>query len=138
MIPATGKDLSTCRRPLHGAGAFSLLEMVVASVILAAGLVVVLESVSSGLEASGRTDREAIAHRIAADRLNRAAAGESPDLGAEHSLSRRGTEYRWHVEEIASSGGPGGRALRCTVQWRARNERRRVVLERRVPAGLGP
>jgi len=123
---------------MHGARAFSLLELVVASVILAAGLVVVLESVSSGIEASGRTDREAIAHWMAADRLNRAAVGESSDLSAEHTERMRGTEYRWRVEELTSGGGANGRTLRCTVQWRVRDERREVVLERRVSAGAVP
>jgi hypothetical protein len=106
--------------------------MLVAAVVLAVGLVIVTESISTGLTAAARTERRLVARRLAADRLNRAAAEDGPALPRQGQTRFTGVAYSWRVLE----GPPrdGLRHLLCTVRWRTRGRQRTVTLERVVPA----
>lgn len=113
------------------AGGFSLLELLVAAVVLAVGLVIVTESISAGLTAAARTERRLFAGQLAADRLNRAAAEESAALPQEGQSHFAGVAYHWQVQEARSQEGP--RHLLCTVRWKSRGWQRTITLDRFVP-----
>lgn len=121
------------RSGLPGRTGFSLLEMLVASVVLAVGLVIVTESISSGLTASTRVDRQLFAGQLAADRLNRAAAGEYSALPQEGKSPLGGVEYHWRLQERRHEGGL--RSLLCSVRWTSRGRQQTVTLGRQLPAG---
>jgi len=126
-VPA-GPSASRRRR---GRG-FSLLEMLLAAAVLAAALLIVMESISFALTAAARMDRDQIAYRIAADRLERAAAGEYPSLPAEGQSGLAGAEYRWRVQ--AGPEADGLRPLRCIVRWESLGRGRTVMLSRHLPS----
>ena len=121
------------RAGLPGRAGFSLLEMLGASVVLAVGLVIVTESVSSGLTASTRVDRQLFAGQLAADRLNRAAAGEYSALPQEGKNPLGGVEYHWRLQEGRHEGGL--RSVLCSVRWTSRGRQQIVTLDRQLPAG---
>ncbi|KPK85171.1 MAG: hypothetical protein AMJ81_04010 [Phycisphaerae bacterium SM23_33] len=106
--------------------------MLVAAVVLAVGLVMVAESISAGLTAAARTERRLFAGRLAADRLNRAAAEAPAALPQEGQTHLAGVAYHWKVQQARSQGGLG--RLVCTVRWKSRGWQRTVTLERLVPA----
>lgn len=130
---ASAAPASPRRAGLPGRAGFSLLEMLVASVVLAVGLVIVTETISSGLGASTRVERELLAGRLAADRLNRAAAGEYSALPQEGKSRFGGVEYRWRLQEGRHEGGL--RSLLCSVRWTSRGRQQIVTLDRQLPAG---
>ena len=118
------------------AGGFSLLEMMVAATVLAVGLVIVTECISSGLTAGARAERRLTASQLAADRLNRAAAGVAASAHAS-TVRIAGLDYHWEIRE--STDAKSLRKLRCIVRWRSRGERRMVSLDRSLPsAPAGP
>ncbi|MFW6133454.1 MAG: prepilin-type N-terminal cleavage/methylation domain-containing protein, partial [Planctomycetota bacterium] len=84
----------TARRPRRPRRAFSLLEVLVASVILGGALVVILGSISSSLSAGTRAERLDAAHAIAGNRLRLAAAGAAGTLPAEGDEELSGVTYR--------------------------------------------
>ena len=127
--PSLASALARGPGPTERAG-FSLLEMLVASAVLAVGLVIVTESISAGLTASTSVDRLFHAGQLAADRLNRAAAGEYATLPHEGKRRFEGVEYRWRLEEGDSQGGL--RLVLCNVQWTSRGRRHMVTLGRRL------
>jgi len=112
--------------------------MLVAAVVLAVGLVIVTGSISAGATAATRSERRLLARQIAADRLNRAAAGEYPALPAEGQTAVAGVSYRWRVTEADSDGGLV--TVICDVHWRARGRERKLMLSRvvHVPVGGEP
>jgi len=111
---------------------FSLLEILVAAVVLSAALVIVLDSISSGQSASRRLGRKTAAQDLAADMLARAASGESAHLGREGRTRLDGTEYEWRIEQKPAQAGL--LRLRCTVRWRVRGDPLAVRAERLVTA----
>jgi len=141
MMPRRNKQVH--RPPVSPARAdgarrrgFSLLEMLVAAVVLAVGLVIVTESISSGVSAAARTERRFFAGQLAADRLNRAASGEYAALPQEGETRAAGVRYRWEVEQAPWQGRIG--LLRCTVRWESRGREQTATLSRFVsPARRG-
>ncbi|MBS3734630.1 MAG: type II secretion system protein [Phycisphaerae bacterium] len=132
MMP-TGRTLSP-----HARAGFSLLEVLVAAVILGGALVVILGSISGSLLAEGRAARLEGAYTVADDALNRAAAGAVGALPADRRRDLGGVTYQWRVERVT---GADGEMLRCVVTWRQRNRRRRITLQRLAPPqdeGVGP
>jgi type II secretory pathway pseudopilin PulG len=117
-------------RPQRIGSAFSLLELLVASVILAAGLVVVLQGISLGVRSSASSGTKATAYRLADDRLHRAAVGElaGGDSGQYHADG--GSPLEWRLESGAYDRGC--RRLRCVVTWRATGRERQVELSRLI------
>ncbi len=117
-------------RPRARAG-FSLLELLVAAVVLAVGLVIVTESLSSGLTASAGVDRRLFAGQLAADRLSRAAAGEYPSFPQEGQSRQGGVEYHWELREGQRQGVL--RSVLCSVAWVSRGRREMLTLSRELP-----
>ena len=115
------------RRASRRGGGFSLFEMIVAAVVLTVGLVLVMQSISSSLASGAGAERRLAAHRLAADRLARAAAGAATET---QGRTRHGPiMYRWRIEE---SDGPAGlRALTCTVRWTRRGVEKHLTVRRR-------
>ena len=135
-------EIVACPRPPcrpaapPGAGAFTLLEVILATVILAGALLVVTESLSMSMQGASETYRRQYARDLAADKLARACAGEMPSLPSESRQAHRGVEYQWQVE---AAGEPGAelRRITCKVRWEARKQSHTTVVQRDVLAG-GP
>ncbi len=111
---------------------FTLLEVLVAGIVLAVGAVVVLETISSSLSAAGALHRRAAGREIAADLLSKAAAGAMADLPQTGEQWRDGIVYRWTVRLLPAGDGPLQR-LSCTVEWVGRSAgrpTRSVTLDR--------
>jgi len=108
--------------------AFSLLEVLVATVILAAGIAIVAGALATNQVTAARAGRQVAAYDLAADLLDRAAAGELADRteGEEHAAA---TVFRWRLEE---SDDDALRTLRCVVGWSDRGTEREVAMERSV------
>ena len=126
MAAGPGRPARTKRK-----AGFSLLEMLVASAVLAVGLVIVTESISSGLTVSTGVDRELFARQLAADRLNRAAAGEYAPLPRAGRVSSGGVQYYWRVQ--AGGQQRGLRSALCVIRWTTRGRRQTVTLSRQLP-----
>ncbi len=122
------------RRRARPRGAFTLIEVLIAAVVLTVGLAIALQSIGSALSASARTARRAGATALAADRLAIAAAADAatPDGGE----TREGVTYRWEVETVAQ--GDGVDELTCTVTWRDAHGGGEVSLARRAWTGGQP
>ena len=117
--------------PARARRAFSLLEAIIATTVLAVAMVIVMESLSTGLSASVDTGREAAAHDLAADRLNRVACDAKSAESGETSVG--GVGYLWRVEE-GDQPGAGLRRILCTVTWQRMGRKREVKLQRIVSA----
>ncbi len=114
---------------------FSLLEVLIAGVILAAAMVVLLGSVSQSLSSGTEAGRHDEARQLAADQLNRAAAGDVPAPAA-GVREVGGDTYTWRLDR--GSAAPG-ETIRCEVIWHHRGDERRISLERLAPPpGAGP
>lgn len=129
---ACAAPLRAIRRP-HAARAFTLMEVLVAAVVLGVGVVLVLEGVSGALSAGGAIDSEMEARGFAGDLLDRSAAGELA-VPASGEQRIRGIPYRWQVDSLPQ--GPYDRVV-ARVSWQRRGRPRRVELERLVPVELG-
>ncbi len=141
-----GSQLAS-RNPRVATRGFSLLEVLVAAVILAGAMAAIIGSISSGQLAAAQMDRQARACNVAADLLSRAAAGEFGSFPRSGRQQHRGVTYQWRIESIeqtwhadgdmeppeALAGAPSQgdlRRLRCTVTWSARGGTRSMTLER--------
>jgi len=117
--------------------AFSLLEVLLASVILGGAVVVILSALSTGQVAVSQLDRSDQAQALAGELLGRAAAGEL-DGGAGGERLLRGVRYRWTLQ-VEGGQRPGLDRLRCRVAWRERGQDQTLSLERAVrPPGGAP
>ena len=115
-------------------GGFTLLELLLASVVLAAGLAIVVDGISVGTHASQRTRRQAAALHLAADRLAITAADAAgPDAGQDF---RCGMLYDWTIDRRGHAD-PRLEVLVCEVRWTARGRDRTVSLQRVVRIGGG-
>ena len=116
------------RRTITSRG-FTLLEVLVASVVLTLGLILTLQSITAGLAAAGRTARLAEARAVAADMLNRAAAGAEP-IPASGDETRGVIVYSWRLawdSQIAHA-----RQAVCRVEWDYRRRRQSLSLSRLI------
>ena len=113
------------------AGAFTLLEVILATVILVTALSVVIESLSMSLQSASETYRRQYAQDLAADKLARACAGEMTALPSEGQQEHQGRGYQWHVER-ASDVGDRPQRIACKVLWRGRGQSHTVVVQRCV------
>jgi prepilin-type N-terminal cleavage/methylation domain-containing protein len=107
---------------------FTLMEVLLAAVILAVGLTAALESLRYGLSACRRAARKAHGHALGAEILNRATTGEIRSLPASDDRRIGGVVYTWRVrrgeqaEDIAQ--------VVCEVKWAARGAADSLTLER--------
>ena len=121
------------RAALPATRAFTLLEVILATVILVAALSVVTESLSMSMQGASETYRRQFARDLAADRLARACAGEIASLPSEGRQEHQGVEYRWRVESTSEPGADLRRIV-CKVRWRARMQSHTTVVQRDVLA----
>ncbi|MFW6146496.1 MAG: prepilin-type N-terminal cleavage/methylation domain-containing protein [Planctomycetota bacterium] len=120
--------------PQSAVHAFTLIEVLIAAVVLTAGLAIALQSIASGLSGSTRTARQAAATALAADRLAVAAAEDVVTTAG--SEIRGAMTYRWEVRTTPQ--GDGVDELTCTVEWRDARGGGQVTLSRRAWTGGGP
>lgn len=114
-------------RSTRAPSGFTLLEVLVASVVLTLGVLLVLQSVTGAMGAAGRIERRSRAQWAAADVLAGVAAGEIAP-GASGEEVRLGTDYRWRTE--TEPAGPGRRRLICEVTWMQAGAERSIRLAR--------
>jgi Tfp pilus assembly protein PilV len=110
--------------------AFTLMEVLVAGVVLAAGVVIVLEAIASSLTAGASVSKEIEARSLATDQLSRAARGDLHSLPAEGTESLQGLGYRWSVRRAETDGRL--ETLVSRVEWSVRGQPRWVEVERLV------
>ncbi len=112
-----------------GNRAFTLLEVLVAGVVLTLGVILVLQGITGAMAASGRISRREQAQALAGDLLDRAGVGEiiASEIGVE---VRAGVEYSWRMADAALD--PPLIRMTCTVRWPKSGKRRSVQLERIV------
>jgi len=115
---------------------FTLLEVIAATVVLAVGLAVVIESISLSLSGAAVVERSCTAHNLAADKLNRACAGDLPSLPNKGQEGLGGASYDWCIEETEEDA-KGLRTVICTVSWKSRGQQRTVTVRRRQPSNPG-
>ena len=113
---------------------FTLLEVITATVVLAVGLAVIMESISLSLSSAAVVERKCTAHNVAADKLTRACAGELSSLPRSGRDSLSGASYDWSVGETEENT-EGLRAVTCTVSWNSRGQRRTIAIRRWRPTG---
>ncbi len=111
---------------------FTLMEALVASVVLATGLLLVLQAITSSVGASGRVSSQVEAHALAADQLAQAVAGALPALPAEGIEQRGPVLYEWRVERIGTEGRLD--RLRAEVRWSRQGQDHAITLHRRALA----
>jgi len=126
-----GFEQSTCR---NERGGFTLLELMVAAVILAVGLVAVLEAITRSLQC-GRLNREHTRAVLLAEAkmaelrsLPQLETGNLEGSFAEESAVPSGTEYHWRAE-VLSSEEAAPLLVRITVYWLSGTQRREVTIE---------
>lgn len=107
---------------------FTLLEMLVASVVLATGAVVAMQCITASVAASVDLGYRSQAQRLAASQLARASAGDLPTLPATGQEQRGAITYDWRVEQ--RSVATGLRQLTCSVQWTRGEKTQRFQLQR--------
>ncbi len=107
---------------LRGTGGFTLLEVIVSLVVLAADLVAVLGAFTASMAATGAAENRTIATMLLNEKLEElkkeplVTAGEDEgDFGEEFE------DYRWNVEVI-ESGTPGLVYVVVTVSWLERGK----------------
>jgi prepilin-type N-terminal cleavage/methylation domain-containing protein len=110
--------------------AFSLLEMLVASVVLATGAVIAMQCIVGSVATSNELGRRAHAQRLAAAQLARVAGGDLKSLPAIGEVEQGGTTFEWRVDKQPRTSGVA--QLTCQVQWPRRQSTRRFELQRLV------
>jgi len=126
--------MTGANRAAAAARGFTLIEVLIAAVVLTTGLVIALQSMGSELSASTQAARRAAATALAADRLAVAAAEDVVTAGG--SEVRGSVTYLWQVRTTPQSDDVDD--LTCTVEWRDARGRQEVALSRRVWVGVRP
>lgn len=133
FLPGRPTDPRPGSRGGGGVGlGFSLLEVLVATVILATGIAIVTGALATNQVTGARARRQSTAYDLAADVLDRAAAGELKDR-TEGERTEGPVAFGWRLEWVADDAPL--RRLRCVVSWADRGADRQVALERNVLAG---
>ena len=132
--PVDASRAGPCARRRAARG-FTLLEALLAGVILAAALSVILESLSLSSASAGRVLRESAARRIAGDRLHRFSAGEFDPRDASGRIDLDGTTYSWRIDRPRDENGL--RRAACDVWWTDRGARVDLSVERLIAPGAG-
>ena len=109
------------RRPIPPREGFSLLEIVLATVVLGTALVIVAEGINQGLWAASWTAQQQVAHRLASESLARVRAQPAAALPTEGTEDIGQVTYRWRVESMGA-GPAGSTRVVSTVTWTRRNE----------------
>lgn len=106
---------------------FTLLEVLIAAVVLTAGLLLALEGITAGVAASTRSARRATGGDVAADILTLAAADvvAVPSAGAE---DRDGSQYTWDLQWDSALGDAS--QATCRVEWIYRGRTHSTSLSR--------
>jgi len=116
---------------------FTLLEVLIAAVVLTTGLLLAFQGVTAGAAASRRSARRAAARSLAADILTLAAADAAavPSSGSDR---REGVEYAWRLAWDTAS--PTASKAVCRVEWIDRGDTHSVSLSRLIfsRAGTAP
>jgi len=108
---------------------FTLLEALVAAVVLTVGLILALEGITAGLAASNRVSRRAAGIAVASEMLNRSAAG-AVAVPSSGDASRDGAVYTWQVDwDAAPAAIP---KLACRVEWTHRGRTHSIALSRLI------
>jgi general secretion pathway protein I len=105
--------------PPGGSRGFTLLEVVVALAILAAGILGLLELLSGSLRLSEGARDLAAAQVYASQRMEEALLSPAPLPGVERGLF--GEKYRWEMETAIDPPEEGSRyrrvRFRVTIRW---------------------
>ena len=99
--------------------------------ILAAGMAVVVGSISTSQLAVAQAERRSTATHLAASLLDRAVAEALP-VPASGEQRNRGAVYQWRVETEEESADATLRRLRCTITWRTQGQPHTATLTRYV------
>jgi len=104
--------------------------VIAAAVVLAVALAVVVESISLSLSSARRIWRQSAAYNLAADKLNRACAGQFSTMPAEGRDALNGASYHWRLQQQWGRSD-GLEHMACTVSWQGRGRQRSVTVQRR-------
>ena len=115
------------RRRRRSSG-FSLLEVLVAGVVLTVGVVLVMEGIAGGLAASWRISSRSEAQNLAAELLDRAAAGEIDPLPVSEDRRRGSVVYKCRLERSGQADAVD--TIVCRLQWRSGGRTESLVLRR--------
>ena len=107
---------------------FTLMEVLVASVILGVGLTAALASLRGGLSVCRRAARRAQGHALGAEILNRATVGEIRSLPASDDRRIGGVVYTWRIHR--GQQAEDVTQIVCEVAWAARGSADSLTLER--------
>jgi type II secretion system protein I len=135
-----GMMRSRTRRPRYATAGFTLLEVVVALVIFAVGVLAIIELFSGSLRLSEGARDVSAAQVYASQRMEEALLSPNPEPGEESGAF--GEKYRWETRttwELSGEESPFREVrIRVTIRWDDGAQERSVDLmasrwERRQP-----
>lgn len=110
----------------------TLLEVMIASVVLAGAIAVILQCLSHHLSSATRSLHQSHAHRIATNKLNAATGGATRTFPSQGKENHKGVFYRWQVSRQSETEQTS--QIVCQVNWKHRRKEHELTLQRLVPS----